>query len=368
MASMSVSRRRQIGLVLAGLIVVAGDIWGYRDAFTFSALILAVALIWSSREWKAWLIAAMMVAAGLFWSSLDARCCSAWWRGRVVYEKLAGHFSYVGWSNIMREVSSSCFTGGDASQKVDKSIKRLETNVVQGRKRELFQTELGNFWLPAPGKPLISFLIWEMTVQKDYESDGVGVDPGDVVIDCGAHVGVFTKYALRHGAAMVVAIEPDPTNLACLEDNLAAEISDGRVKVVKAGVWDHETTLTLFQVENGNSGMDGFLGMPQETSKIPGIPVHPLDDIVRDLDLDRVDFIKMDIEGSEVRALEGARETLARFRPRMAICTYHKHEDVNTVPQVVMAAQPHYQIHAKDIEPRGGSQGIELRTKVLFFR
>jgi hypothetical protein len=62
MHSLSVSRRRQIGLVLAGLIVVAGIIWGYHDAFTFSALILAVTLIWSSREWKAWLIAAVILA------------------------------------------------------------------------------------------------------------------------------------------------------------------------------------------------------------------------------------------------------------------------------------------------------------------
>jgi FkbM family methyltransferase len=196
----------------------------------------------------------------------------------------------------------------------------------------------------------------------------VGVHAGDTVIDCGAHVGVFTRYALRHGAARVVAIEPDPASLACLEDNLAAEISDGRVKVVKVGVWDRETTLTLFQGEGENSGMQGFLGKPQITSKIAEIPVRPLDDIVRELDLDRVDFIKMDIEGSEVRALQGGQQTLAQFRPRMAICSYHNHDDVKVIPRVVKAAQPDYQIHAKDIEPMKVTRGIELRTKVLFIQ
>ena len=367
MQSVSVYPRRQIGLVLAAMIVVAGGIGGYHDAITLAAVVLAVSLIWSSREWKAWLVAAMLLAAGLFWSSIDARCCSAWWKGRIVYEKLAGRFFYVDWSHIRRHVSSPCYTWGGPDDEVNDRIKFLEEKVVEGRTRELFQTDLGNFWLPAPGRSLISFLIWEMTVRRDYDDGDVSVQAGDTVIDCGAHVGVFTRYALRHGAARVVAIEPDPANLACLEDNFAAEISDGRVIVVKAGVWDHETTLTLFHVEGPNSGIQGFLGKPQSTSKIPGIPVRPLDNIVRELALDRVDFIKMDIEGSEVRALQGAHRTLARFRPRMAICSYHNHEDVNMIPQVVKAAQPDYQIHAKDIDPVGGNQGIELRTKVLFF-
>ncbi|MBI3695811.1 MAG: FkbM family methyltransferase, partial [Acidobacteria bacterium] len=107
-----------------------------------------------------------------------------------------------------------------------------------------------------------------------------------------------------------------------------------------------------------------FVREVPDSSKLPGLPVVTLDEIVEELHLDRVDFIKMDIEGSERRALEGARQTLARFRPRMAISSYHLHDDPDAIPAVVRTAQPAYQIHAKDYEP-GPHRMI---TKVLFFQ
>ena len=56
--------------------------------------------------------------------------------------------------------------------------------------------------------------------------------------------------------------------------------------------------------------------------------------------LDRVDFIKMDIEGAEVQALEGAANTVARFRPRMAVSTEHQRTDPDTIPGVVHRLWP----------------------------
>ena len=104
-----------------------------------------------------------------------------------------------------------------------------------------------------------------------------------------------------------------------------------------------------------------------DSQKIEGVLVLPLDEIVDELKLERVDFIKMDIEGSEREALQGARKTLARFKPRMAICTYHMRDDVIAIPTVTKEAYPGYQIHAKDIEAMRTSSGVEFRTKVLFF-
>jgi FkbM family methyltransferase len=72
-----------------------------------------------------------------------------------------------------------------------------------------------------------------------------GVRPGDIVIDCGAHVGVFTHTALARGASQVVAVEPEPSNLECLRRNFATEIATGRVIVVGVGVWDSPGILRL---------------------------------------------------------------------------------------------------------------------------
>jgi hypothetical protein len=68
------------------------------------------------------------------------------------------------------------------------------------------------------------------------------------------------------------------------------------------------------------------------------------------LGLDRVDFVKMDIEGAERHALAGASEMIARHRPRMAICVYHLSDDPQVIPAAVLKAIRDYRIL------RGGEQ------------
>ena len=89
----------------------------------------------------------------------------------------------------------------------------------------------------------------------------------------------------------------------------------------------------------------------------------PLDDIVDDLGLDRVDVIKMDIEGAERVALQGARRTIRRFRPRMAICTYHRIDDPRAVPEQVLAIRSDYQVSTKGLDVAWG----ESHPKVMLF-
>lgn len=358
-------RRGAIAFLLAAGIAVAGVAWAFHDALLLSSLVLAAGLIWSSRNWKAWSLAAIMVGAGLWWSRFDPedRRCTAWWRGAIVYHKLTGHLPQIGWKHIKRNVFWPC----NEVRKPDpgaKAVVLLEEKVVEGRKRELYQTNLGKFWVAAPGRGLLNYLVWEMTVQSDYESGEVTIRPGDKVIDCGAHVGVFSRYALRRGAARVVAIEPDPTNLACLEANLAEEIASGQVSIIRAGVWNEKSHLTLFHaLEEGNTGGHSFVKVQPSGEKVPGLLVLPLDEIVEQLKLDRVDFIKMDIEGSERQALQGAAQTIRRFKPRMAICAYHLEDDPLVLPAIVKKAQPSYQLHAKDVEFIYN----RVTTKVLFF-
>lgn len=76
-----------------------------------------------------------------------------------------------------------------------------------------------------------------------------------------------------------------------------------------------------------------------------------IDDVVDPQE--RVTMIKMDIEGSELEALRGARKTICRDKPRLAVCIYHKAEDMTEVPLYIKELVPEYRLyvrhHSKEI-------------------
>ena len=109
----------------------------------------------------------------------------------------------------------------------------------------LFETPAGRYWMASGSQ---SALEWDLAEQgrRIYGKDGNrGERRGDIVLDCGANVGVYAKTALASGARLVVAIEPAPENVECLRRNLAQEIAAGKVIVYPKGVWDKDDTLDV---------------------------------------------------------------------------------------------------------------------------
>jgi FkbM family methyltransferase len=199
------------------------------------------------------------------------------------------------------------------------------------------------FWLRKSGKAmngaeLLAYLLAEHHWVAEMQS-GQYVRPGDTVLDCGAHVGVFTYMALRHGAARVIAVEPDPINAECFRSNFQREISAGRVVLVPEGVWSKQTELDLSQGVS-NSGTSGVVA-PESTAVIK-IRVNTIDNIIGNIGLSKLDFVKMDIEGAEREALAGAQETLRRFRPRLMLDTYHRPDDPAVLRRLIHRANPAY--------------------------
>jgi FkbM family methyltransferase len=199
-----------------------------------------------------------------------------------------------------------------------------------------------DFWIPRAGamdgKALLCYLLADHAL-LDSEYRSHGVRSGDVVLDGGAHVGVFTDVALRRGASRVVAIEPDTLNRECLTRNFAAEIAAGKVVVVPQGIWSYRGRLSFHEGAT-NSGTAGVVFNDGGATSM--IDVTTIDEIVRDLRLPRVDFIKLDIEGAEREALKGASDTMRHFRPRLMLDPYHRPDDPVVLPQIIHSAQPGY--------------------------
>jgi FkbM family methyltransferase len=227
---------------------------------------------------------------------------------------------------------------------------------------DLWQTPFGPYWVPPGNDEILSILLAQQQRRIYGKDNEDGVHRGDIVLDCGAHVGVFTKTALAAGASLVVAIEPSPDTVEALRRNLAAEVKAGRVIIYPKGVWDREDILTLF--DNGNSAAgNSFVNRESQGSEIPRIPVTTIDRLVNELQLPKVDFIKTDIKGASERALTGAAGVLVRFHPRLAISTEEPPEDAQAITNLLLRL-------GKDYHPRGGCclfDGHEIYTDVVFF-
>jgi FkbM family methyltransferase len=164
-------------------------------------------------------------------------------------------------------------------------------------------------------------------------------------MDCGANVGTFAKLAFDAGAAKVIAVEPSPLNVEALRRNFPAEIADGRFILIDKAVWNEpgEMELNIYELSVLDSLVMEERHEAPAKSKVK-VELTTIDAIVEELALDRLDFIKMDIEGAERQALEGAAGTLRRFQPRMSIATENLLDDVDVLPATILAIAPDYDV------------------------
>ena len=227
---------------------------------------------------------------------------------------------------------------------------------------ELWETPKGRYWVPAGSRYVLPFNLAEQQ-RKIYGEGEFGPHSGDIVLDCGANIGVTVHEELAAGAKRIVAIEPAPENLECLRRNYPDEIKSGRVIVYPKGVWDKDDFLTL-KVDPKNSAADSFVIQRPGAVDVQKIPLTTIDNLVKELKLDRVDYIKMDIEGAEPKALAGARDTLAQYKPRMSISAYHAPDHPKLIPEVIRAARPDYQMSCGPC----AETNFSVRPDVLYFK
>lgn len=240
---------------------------------------------------------------------------------------------------------------------------RLTSKLIQkDGELELWDTPDGRWWIPGGNKEILSILLAQQR-RKIYGNAGDGgVREGDVVLDCGAHIGTYVRTALNAGARLVVAIEPSPNAVESLRRNMAKEIAEKRVIVYPKGVWDKEETLTFFENGNGAAG-DSFVNRTADSKQVR-IPVSTIDKIAAELGIERVDFIKADIKGASERAVRGGSATIGRFRPRMAFSTEEAPEDPLSLTKLIQSVVPSYQVRCGPCL----FDGDEVRTDVMFYR
>jgi len=155
-------------------------------------------------------------------------------------------------------------------------------------------------------------------------------NPEESFIDCGAFDG-DTLRAAPWPFARVMAIEPDPMNAQKLR---TSEKMPTQIHEVLLG---HIAGSARF---NGTGSMESS----RSESGVLNIAVERLDELAK---FEHPTFIKLDVEGDELMALQGGRNTLARCQPVVAVCVYHRPEDLWTIPLFLSEVMPSHRMYLR---------------------
>lgn len=185
-------------------------------------------------------------------------------------------------------------------------------------------------------------------ILKQYEEPPVTAKEGDVVIDCGACIGLATLFfAQKVGKnGTVVAIEPEKTNFNFLiktVDNNKDKFPN--ILPLNCAIYKKDSNLTLFlsKLNIGSHTIYSNNKIEKKlTTNLEEIKAMKIDTIVKNLKLKKVDIIKIDIEGAEIDALLGAESTISFLKPKLIIAIYHNKDDETKIKTLLLKYNPSY--------------------------
>lgn len=158
---------------------------------------------------------------------------------------------------------------------------------------------------------------------------------------CGETVKEFLELFSSNSNHIIYTFEADPQAFEISKKELSKYVN---VHLVNKGLWSSETVLTFHT--DALSGSASFVnGNANETQ----IPVTSLDSFFENKGL-MPTFIQFDIEGAELEALKGARKIIGQYCPKLAICVYHKYEDVYSIPEMLFKYNPNYKFCLQQCE------------------
>lgn len=173
---------------------------------------------------------------------------------------------------------------------------------------------------------------------SQYFVDGIiRREENAVFVDAGAYDGGTIKQFLdfqKSRFEKIYSFEMDAINYSKLQKSFGGRAN---IELSNCGLWDREEELKYTNRGTASSISESNIG----------------DSVAKCVTLDgilagqRVSFIKMDIEGAEIRALYGARESILKWRPQLAICLYHQPDDIWQIPILIHEWVPEYKLYIR---------------------
>jgi FkbM family methyltransferase len=185
--------------------------------------------------------------------------------------------------------------------------------------------------------------------------DFAALHEGMVVIDLGAYSGltsiVFQEAVGANGR--VIAVDADEQNIECIEKNfdLYSKIRNIRIELLKGAVWEHDEGLEFSSEGNMGASAASIVGKVNRGA-VRTVPSFTLSSIADLYTLDRVDFIKCDVEGAETVVFND-RRFFERFKPRLILETHLVHGEPTVAKCVADLTSMGYQ--CREVAQAGGA-------------
>ncbi|MBR4742445.1 MAG: FkbM family methyltransferase, partial [Desulfovibrio sp.] len=184
---------------------------------------------------------------------------------------------------------------------------------------------------------------WKM---QQYAIPGAcEVKPGDIVIDAGAFIGDTALYFAQIVGTLgkVYAFEPIPETIEILKKNIEINRMGNIIRVVPKAISNKSHILHFTNMGSDSTAIEPAV-MINHKDKLQRIEAISLDNFVDINLIERVDFLKADLQGFDVAFIEGGIKTIEKFSPKCALTVYHKELDVVQLPSLLLKAQPKYKL------------------------
>jgi FkbM family methyltransferase len=184
-----------------------------------------------------------------------------------------------------------------------------------------------------------------IVIEGNYEKYGVQIEKNDYVIDAGANIGEFSIYASQKVGlkGKILAFEPIPDIYKILTNQRKVMKYDNMIGIKEA--LDQYEGKTRFKYSEDYTGGSSETKLNEESIEVK---VNTIDNYVKTNKIDKINFIKMDIEGAERHALTGAVETIKKYKPKLSICIYHLKDDPVIIKNIITGIRPDYKYKMTD--------------------
>lgn len=252
-------------------------------------------------------------------------------------------YRLMGYSKVKLPLNSVAVAYESKKQLVRSLLKNKDTLRVDFMNWSLNHFTLSKIGYPiecysVPGGILTNFIFNQYEYGK--HNPPIKAQLGDSVIDAGGGWGDTALYFAHtigtRGKVYTFEFVPDNLDIFHRNMSLNPELA-GRIQVVPLALWDISRERIGYSAHGPGTSLTNSQHHTLEVSTVT------IDDFVKQESLSRVDFIKMDIEGSELNALQGAEQTLRTYRPKLAIALYHQLNDFVRIPDYLNKLGLYYQ-------------------------